>query len=166
MVDVQRCGIGSGGAVHLFKVLRRNSTLQRLSLQGNAISSVEGAADASSRFELRALDMGANKLKEIAVEFIVALPADVEMDVRWNCLKIVPLEIARLQAERVKVVEEEAWRKQGRWNTLSQVSMTRFESDGQLFSYLQQMSQRWKRMDQARVFLMPIQCTCWERRAM
>ena len=97
--------------MHLFKVLRRNSTLQRLSLQGNAISSVEGAADASSRFGLRALDMGANKLKEIAVEFIVALPADVEMDVRWNCLKIVPLEIARLQAERVKVVEEEAWRK-------------------------------------------------------
>ena len=88
------------------------------------------------------------------------------MDVRWNCLKIVPLEIARLQAERVKVVEEEAWRKQGRGNTLSEVSMTQFESDGQLFSYLQQMSQRWKRMDQARVFLMPIQCTCWERRAM
>ena len=160
---MQECEIGTRGAVHLFKALRGDSTLQRLSLQGNAISSVEGAADASSRFGLRALDMSANKLKEIAVEFIEALPADVEMDVS---LKIVSLEIARLQAERVKVVEEEVWRKQGRWNTLSQVSMTRFESDGQLFSYLQQMSQRWKRMDQARVFLMPIQCTCWERRAM
>ena len=152
--------------MHLFKVLRGNSTLQRLSLQGNAISSVEGAADALSRFGLRALDMSANELKDIAVEFISALPADAEMDVRRNCLKIVPLEIARLQAERVKVVEEAAWRKGGRGNTLSDVSMTQFESDEQLFSYLQQMSQRWKRMDQARVFLMPIQCTCWERRAM
>ena len=152
--------------MHLFKVLRGNSTLQRLSLQGNAISSVEGAADASSRFGLRALDMSANKLKEIAVEFIEALPADVAMDVRQNRLKIVPLEITRLQAERVKVVEEAARRKHGRGNTLSEVSMTQFESDEQLFSYLQQMSQRWKRMDQARVFLMPIQCTCWERRAM
>ena len=153
-MSVQECGMGTRGAVYLFEALRDNSTLQRLSMRGNAISSVEGAADASSRFGVRVLDMSSNKLEEIPVEFIEALPADVEMDVRRNRLKNVPLEITRLQAERVKVVEEEAWRKQGRGNTLSQVSMTRFESDEQLFSYLQQMSMGRTRMDQARVFLM------------
>ena len=72
----QRCKIGTRGGVHLFNSLRGNSTLQRLSMRYNAIISLEGAADASSRFGLRALDMSSNGLEEIPLEFIEALHCD------------------------------------------------------------------------------------------
>ena len=67
LMSVQECGIGTRGAVHLFEALRDNSTLQRLSVRDNAISSLEGAADASSRFEVRALDMSSNRLSSAVV---------------------------------------------------------------------------------------------------
>ena len=100
-MNEQECGIGEQGAVHLFKALQDNSTLQCLSLAGNEISSLQGAADTSSRFGLRLLDMRSNKLINIPVEFVEALRADVALDIRGNPLRDVPLQLVRLPSSRV-----------------------------------------------------------------
>ena len=110
MVDVQRCGIGSGGAVHLFKALRANSTLQRLSMRGNAISSVEGAITALSRFGVRSLDMSLNGLKNIAVEFIEALPRDCEFEVEMEAA-VVTLGPWKLNTSCRLIAELRRWKK-------------------------------------------------------
>ena len=110
MVDVQGCRIGSAGAVHLFKALRESSTLQRLSVRGNAISSVEGAADASSRFGVRTLNMSSNGLEEIAVEFIEALPRDSEFVVEIEAA-VVTLGHWKLNTSCRSIAELRQWRK-------------------------------------------------------
>ena len=110
MVDEQECEIGTGGAVHLFKALRDNSTLQRLSMRGNAIRSVEGAADAASRFGVRALDMSSNGLKMVPVEFIEALPGDCEFVVEMEAA-VVTLGHWKLNTSCRSIAELRRWKK-------------------------------------------------------
>ena len=110
LMSVQKCEIGTRGAVHLFKALRNKSTLQRLSMRNNAIMSVEGAADASSRFGVRSLDMRSNRLGEIAVEFIEALPRDCEFEVEMEAV-VVTLGRWKLNASCRSIAELRRWKK-------------------------------------------------------
>ena len=96
--------------MHLFKALRDNSTLQRLSMRGNAISSLEGAADASSRFGVRALDMSSNGLKEIPLAFIEALPGDSEFVVEMEAA-VVTLGHWKLNRSCRSIAELRRWKK-------------------------------------------------------
>ena len=96
--------------MHLFKALRDNSTLQRLSMRGNAIRSVEGVADAWCRFGVRALDMSSNELEEIAVEFISALPRDSEFVVEME-MAVVTLGHWKLNTSCRSIAELRRWKK-------------------------------------------------------
>ena len=110
LMSVQECGIGTRGALHLFKALLENSTLQRLSMRGNATRSVEGAADAWSRFGARALDMSSNELEEIPLEFIEALPRDCEFEVEMEAV-VVTLGRWKLNASCRSIAELRRWKK-------------------------------------------------------
>ena len=88
--------------MHLFKALRDNSTLQRLSMRGNSIKSLEGAADARCRFGVRALDMSSNGLEEIPLEFISALRCDGVFDSAPKIAASWPLSISEKFVSVVK----------------------------------------------------------------